>query len=75
MLDALAGSHYNGLVLDGDFENGVAKCLAYDLMRESGTSDIEVLCPEERAAGFAPHFDNLPPTAEKICKKAKEIIG
>ena len=75
MIDALAGSHYNGLVLDGDFENGIAKCIAYDLMRESGSSNVEVLCLEERAAGFAPHLDNLPPTSEKICKKVKEILG
>lgn len=75
MLDALASSHYNGLVLDGDFENGIAKCLAYDLMRESGSANTEVLCLEERAAGFAPHLDNFPPTAEKIYKKVKEIIG
>ncbi len=74
MLDALFRSHDRGLVLDGDFENGVAKCVAYDLMRESGSSDIEVLCLEERAAGFAPHLDNLPPTEEKICKKVKEML-
>jgi len=74
MLDALAGSHSGGLVLDGDFENGIAKCLAHDLMRKSGSSNIHVLCLEERAAGFAPHLDNLPPTTEKICKKVKEIV-
>lgn len=74
MQKALSGSHFGGLVLDGDFENGAAKSLAFDLIRKSSSDKIDVLCLEERAAGFAPHLDNLPPTVERICQKVKEII-
>lgn len=70
---ALAVSRHGGIVLDGDFENGVAKCLAFDLMRDTGKK-IHVLGLEERTAGFAPHLDNLPPTAEKIINCVRKII-
>ena len=75
MKSALASSNNRGLLLDGDFENGVLKTLAYDLARDTGSNDIHVLGLEERAAGFAPHLDNLPPTVERICKRVKEIAG
>lgn len=75
MFKALLMSRFGGLVLDGDFENGTAKSLAFDLMNENGSGKkIDVLGLEERAAGFAPHLDNLPPTAERICGKVKEMI-
>ena len=74
MKKALSTSSRKGLVLDGDFENGAMKQIAYDIMRETGAS-IHVLGLEERAAGFAPHLDNVPPTAERICKKVKNMIS
>lgn len=70
---ALRTSRYGGLILDGDFENGYAKCIAFNLMHATGKK-VDVLGLEERTAGFAPHLDNLPPTAERICAKVKEII-
>lgn len=74
MADALAGSTHGGIVLDGDYVNGVAKCLAYDLMHATGRK-VYALGLEERTAGFAPHLDNLPPTSERICSTVKEIIA
>lgn len=73
MADALRASKYGGIVIDGDFENAAPKCLAYDLMHITG-GKVYAMGLEERTAGFAPHLDNLPPTAEKIVRKVKEII-
>lgn len=74
MKGALLNSKYGGLVLDGDFENGVAKNLAYDMMHAT-KSTVHVLALEERAAGFAPQCDNLPPTPKRIVSKVKEIMS
>lgn len=74
MKKALAGSAYGGLVLDDDYENGVAKSLAYDLMH-AGKKEVRALGLEERTAGFAPRLDNLPPSAEKIAERVRGIVG
>lgn len=74
MDQALGSSRYGGVVLDGDFENGAAKCIAFDLMKATG-ENMSVLGLDERAAGFAPRLDNLPPTAERICQYVKKIVG
>lgn len=73
IVSALAKSEHGGLVIDTDFENGVSKCIALDIM-EATNKKIRVLGLEEKTAGFAAHLDNLPPSSEKICKKVKEII-
>lgn len=70
---SLANSKYGGLILDGDYTEGVAKCLAYDLMHEYDKK-IYALGLEQRTAGFAPQCDNLPPPPEKICNYVKSII-
>lgn len=74
MYKAIQNSTHGGLFLDGDFENGHIKCMAYDLMCATGRM-VRVLGLEERAAGFSPGTDNLPPTKEKIIAKVKEILG
>jgi acetoin:2,6-dichlorophenolindophenol oxidoreductase subunit beta len=73
MQKALAFSNNKGIVLDGDFENGAMKQIAYDIMQKTNAR-IDVLGLEERTAGFAPHLDNLPPTPERICKKIKALL-
>ena len=72
MFDALESSRFGGVLLDGDFENGAAKALAFDLMQKS-TKKVRVLALEERTAGFAPNLDNLPPTSEKIVNFVRDI--
>jgi deoxyxylulose-5-phosphate synthase len=64
-IEALKKSKYGGLVLDDDYPNGIAKQVAYELMLKSG-KPVRVLCIDERAAGFQPFNDNLPPSASKI---------
>ncbi len=74
MKSALATSKHGGLVMDGDFENGVVKCIAFDI-EEATRQPVQVLALEERSAGFAPHLDNLPPSIEKICQKVRNIVA
>lgn len=72
-LNLLGDSIYGGLILDTDYENGISKCLAYDMMQQS-SKKVRVLGLEERTAGFAPHLDNLPPSIEKIKNTVKNIF-
>jgi acetoin:2,6-dichlorophenolindophenol oxidoreductase subunit beta len=72
MKRALSTSKFGGLVLDGDYENGIAKTIAFDII-ESVNKPVRVLALEERTAGFAPHLDNLPPTAAKISALVRKI--
>jgi len=72
-LESLENSRAGGLVLDTDYENGVSKCLAHDMMMQS-SKKVGVLGLEERTAGFAPHLDNLPPSTEKIVQTVKKIL-
>lgn len=72
IVDFLSNSKF-GLVLDGDFENGVAKNLAYEIMHRTGKK-VFALGLEDKTAGFAPHLDNVPPTPEKICDHVKNIL-
>lgn len=74
ILCPLEASTYGGLILDTDYENGVSKCLAFDIMQRS-LKIVRVLGLEEKTAGFAPHLDNLPPTSEKICSFVKKIVN
>ncbi|HEY4525873.1 MAG TPA: transketolase C-terminal domain-containing protein [Candidatus Paceibacterota bacterium] len=71
---ALAGSGGKGLVLDGDFQNGVAKSIAFDIVHDVPGARMEVLALEERTAGFAPHLDNLPPDPDKIAKFVRKML-
>lgn len=73
ILVPLENSRYGGIVLDGDYANGAAKPIAFDIM-EKTDKKVRVLALEERTAGFAPHLDNLPPSPEKICNFVKNII-
>ena len=74
ILNPLENSKFGGIVLDTDYENGVSKCLAHDLMMKS-SKKVRVLGLEERTAGFAPHLDNLPPSTEKIIKTVKRLVN
>ncbi|MFH0891137.1 MAG: transketolase C-terminal domain-containing protein [Candidatus Liptonbacteria bacterium] len=75
MRRALASSEGRGLVLDGDFQNGVAKSIAFDIVHDIPGARMEVLALEERTAGFAPHLDNLPPDPDKIAKFVKKMLA
>lgn len=70
---ALKNSDRGALIIDGDYSNGVAKPLAHDLHLITG-SEVRALGLEERVSGFAPQFDVLAPTAERIYTYVLEIL-
>lgn len=61
-----------GIVLDDDYVNGVASSFAADLMLETGAK-VTTMGLEDRTAGFAEHFDNLPPSKEDIIRNVRII--
>ena len=69
---ALNNSKYGGLVTDDDFVEGTASSIANELSLASNKK-VYTLGLEERTAGFHPSVDSLPPSAEKIMKKLKQI--
>jgi len=71
--DALKNSKYGGMVLDDDYEEGVASSIAHAMMIQS-YKKVYTMGLEHRTAGFHPDVDNLPPSPEKIAEKVKSII-
>jgi len=69
---ALNNSIYGGLVTDDDFVEGTASSIANELSLATGKK-VYTLGLEEKTAGFHPNVDSLPPSAEKIIKKLKQI--
>ena len=69
---ALDNSRFGGLVTDDDYVEGTASSIANELSLASGKR-VWTLGLEPRTAGFHPSVDNLPPTAEKIIEKLKQI--
>ena len=69
---ALQSSKYGGLVTDDDHVEGTASSIANELSIASGKV-VRTMGLKPRTAGFHPTVDNLPPTAEEIINKLKEI--
>lgn len=74
MKKAIRSSTYGGVILDGDYEGGVMKSIAFDIAQATG-SPMKVLGFADRTAGFAPQLDNLPPAPEKICGFVRELLS
>ena len=70
--NALNNSKYGGIVLDDDYEQGVASSIAHKMMLDSNKK-VHTLCLDNRTAGFHKSVDNLPPSSEKIIEKVMEI--
>jgi len=69
---ALNRSRYGGLVTDDDYVEGVASSMANELSLVT-TKRVHTLGLDPRTAGFYASVDNLPPSAEKILEKLKQI--
>ena len=69
---ALGNSKYGGLVTDDDYVEGTASSIANELSVSTGKK-VHTLGLEPRTAGFHPSVDNLPPSAEQILNKLKQI--
>ncbi len=73
-LSTLKKSKYGGLVLDDDYEQGVASSIAHEMMIKSDKK-VYTLGLDHRTAGFHKNSDNLPPSPEKIVNKVMDIIN
>jgi pyruvate/2-oxoglutarate/acetoin dehydrogenase E1 component len=71
---ALENSKFGGIVLDDDYEEGAASSIAHTIMM-GVDKKVRTMCLEHRTAGFHPSVDNLPPNAEQIYRKVKEICN
>jgi pyruvate/2-oxoglutarate/acetoin dehydrogenase E1 component len=69
---ALDNSKFGGVVTDDDYVEGTASSIANELSLATGKR-VWTLGLEPRSAGFHPSVDNLPPSAEQIMKKLKQI--
>ena len=74
LLDSINNSKYGFLLLDDDYEDGILKNIAYDLMMKT-LKQAYVLGLKNKSAGFSKETDNLPPDAFEIVQKVKEIIN
>jgi len=72
-LEKLKASKYGGLVLDDDYESGIAKSIANDLNLRSGKK-VFTMGLKNKSAGFSKQTDNLPPNRNEIIKKVNSII-
>ncbi len=70
----LNNSKYGGIVLDDDYEQGVASSVAHRMMIDSNKK-VYTMGLEHRTAGFHPDRDNLPPSPKQIINKVKEITN
>ena len=70
----LNSSKFGGIVLDDDYEQGVASSIAHRMMLES-YKKVYTMGLENRTAGFHKDVDNLPPTPKKIINKVLELVN
>ena len=70
----LNSSKFGGIVLDDDYEQGVASSIAHRMMLESDKK-VYTMGLEHRTAGFHKDVDNLPPSSENIFNKVMEIVS
>lgn len=71
---ALNNSKFGGLVLDDDYEEGVASSIAHQIMMDSNKR-VDTLALKHKTAGFHPDVDNLPPSTAEIIIKIKNICN
>ena len=70
--DSLKNSKYGGIILDDDYESGVASDMAYKLMKLTN-KNVEIMGLKNRSAGTSKDTDNLPPSEEEIISRIIEI--
>ena len=70
----LNNSKYGGIVLDDDYEQGVASSIAHRMMLESDKK-VYTLGLDHRTAGFYRLVDNLPPSSDDIINLVERIVS
>jgi len=73
-ITALNNSRFGGIVLDDDYEEGVASSIAHRMTMGSN-SKVATMGLPHRSAGFSPTVDNLPPNVDQIVDRVKEICN
>ena len=68
----MKNSKYGGIILDDDYESGVASDMAYKLMKLTNKK-VEIMGLKNRSAGTSKETDNLPPNEKEIISKIIEI--
>ena len=71
---ALKNSKLGGIVLDDDYEEGVASSIAHQIMLKTHTP-VCTMALKPRSAAFHPDVDNLPPSKEEIIKKVLLLLS
>ena len=72
--ECLNKSKYGGLVMDDDYEQGMASSIAHRMMIQSDKK-VYTLGLDHRTAGFYSSVDNLPPSPEEIVNEVMEIMN
>ena len=70
----IKNSKYGGVVIDDDYESGVAKSIANDISLLTGKR-IFTMGLKNKSAGFHKFTDNLPPNSSEISKKIIKLIN
>lgn len=74
LLESIDNSKHGFLLLDDDYEDGILKNIAFDLMMKT-QKQAYVLGLKNKSAGFSKESDNLPPNEFEIVLKIQEIIN
>ena len=69
----LNNSKFGGLVLDDDYEQGVASSIAQRMMIQSNKK-VYTLGLKHRTAGFHSKVDNLPPNSQDIINFFEKLL-
>ncbi len=72
-IKCLNNSKFGGIVMDDDYDHGVASSIAHRMMIKS-TKKVHTLGLDHKTAGFHSKVDNLPPSSSKIINMVKKII-
>ena len=72
-LRCLNNSKFGGLVLDDDYEQGVASSIAQRMMIQSNKK-VYTLGLKHRTAGFHSKVDNLPPNSQDIINFIEKLL-
>lgn len=66
-------SKFGTIVLDDDYASGISESVAYRIMSET-QKPTYCMGLEDKTAGFSKANDNLPPSAEQIITKVRDLI-
>jgi pyruvate/2-oxoglutarate/acetoin dehydrogenase E1 component len=71
-IDSLRNSKFCGIIIDDDFINGSQSSIG-NYFSNLTSKPVIPMGLKEISAGFHPKVDNLPPTAEEVLSKLKQI--